>query len=306
VARDYPSRPGKALRPALCLAAARAFGGDDRTALPVAVSMELLHNAFLVHDDIADGSLRRRGRPTLAAEHGVGLALKAGDALLVVAHRHLRHHLRTVDPEVAERVLDELDTMSLRTLEGQATELGWQQPGSGSHTPEEYLELIMHKTCWYTTIHPLRVGALLGSGGAADLRPMIRFGFHLGAAFQIQDDVLNLVGDGDVYGKEIDGDLWEGKRTLMLIHLESTARGADADIVRRYLDASRADRTAAQVAEIRALMDDHGSITYAEEYGRGVAAVAHEAFEEAFAAARPGPDTDFVRGLIPYMLGRRS
>lgn len=306
VARDYPARPGKALRPALCLATARAFGGDDRTALPVAVSMELLHNAFLVHDDIADGSLRRRGRPTLAAEHGIGLALNAGDALFVVAHRTLRHHLRTVETSLAERVLEELDMMALRTLEGQATELGWQRPGSGSHTPEDYLELIMHKTCWYTTIHPLRVGALLGSGGTADLRPMIRFGFHLGAAFQIQDDVLNLVGDSDVYGKEIDGDLWEGKRTLMLIHLESVATGEDAVAVRRYLDASRHERSVAQVAEIRALMDAHGSITYATEYARGVAAVAEEAFEDAFASARPGADTDFVRALIPYMLRRRS
>jgi geranylgeranyl diphosphate synthase type II len=303
--REYPARPGKALRPALCLATCRAFGGDDQAALPVAVSMELLHNAFLVHDDIADGSLRRRGRPTLSATHGLGLALNAGDALMVVAYRELRHHLRTLDADLADRVLEELDTMALRTLEGQATELGWQRDSTVAHTPEDYLELIMHKTCWYTTIHPLRVGALLGAGGSASLQPMIRFGFHLGAAFQIQDDVLNLVGDADVYGKEIDGDLWEGKRTLMLIHLESEVRGPDQRVLRRYLDATRAERTEAQVREVRSLMDRYGSITYATEYAQGVAAVAHEAFEEAFAAARPGPDTDFVRALIPYMLDRR-
>ena len=134
---------------------------------------------------------------------------------------------------------------------------------------------------------------------------MIRFGFHLGAAFQIQDDVLNLVGDVDLYGKEIDGDLWEGKRTLMLIHLESAATGSDAVKVRHYLDSTRAERSAEQVAEIRSLMEVHGSIRYAEEYGQGVAAVALEAFEEAFAPAHAGPDTAFVRALVPYMLERR-
>lgn len=304
--RDYPSRPGKGLRPALCLAATRAFGGDERAAWPVAVSIELLHNAFLVHDDIADGSQQRRGRPTLSAEHGIGLALNAGDALLVVAARHLRRHLRTLDDDLAERVMEELDTMTLRTLAGQATELGWQRDDVPDRTPEDYLELILHKTCWYTTIHPLRAGALLGGADDATLDAMTRFGFHLGAAFQIQDDLLNLVGDADLYGKEIGGDLWEGKRTVMVIHLQSAVRGRDAEVVGAYLPASRETRTAAQVAEIRRLMDEHGSIDFARQYAKGVAAVAEEAFADAFADAHPGPDRDFVEALIPYMLGRRS
>ena len=83
----------------------------------------------------------------------------------------------------------------------------------------------MHKTCWYTTIHPLRVGALIGSLGRSDLDSLVRFGFYLGAAFQIRDDLLNLVGDEAKYGKESCGDLYEGKRTLMVIHLLREARG---------------------------------------------------------------------------------
>ena len=221
--RSYPSRPGKAIRPALCLATCRAFGGRDEDARGAAVAIEMLHNAFLVHDDIADGSERRRGRPTLPAEHGPGLALNAGDALAVLAHQVLRQHARRLVDDLGDRLLDEFDTMALRTLEGQATELGWRRDAVARLAPEDYLDLIMHKTCWYTTIHPLRVGALLGSGGRADLRLMVRFGFHLGAAFQIQDDLLNLVGDEALYGKEINGDLREGKRTLVLIHLAGRA-----------------------------------------------------------------------------------
>ena len=178
VARAYPSRP------ALCVATSRAFGGDDGDILPVAVAIELLHNAFLIHDDIVDGSERRRGRPTLVAEYGLGLALNAGDALAVLANRVLRGHAGRLADNLAERVLGEFDTMALRTLEGQATELGWRRERVAALAPEDYLDLIMHKTCWYTTIHPLRVGAIIGSRGTADLRPLVRFGFHFGAAFR--------------------------------------------------------------------------------------------------------------------------
>jgi geranylgeranyl diphosphate synthase type II len=305
VARAYPSRPGKAIRPALCVATSRAFGGVDDDVLPVAVAIELLHNAFLVHDDIVDGSRRRRGRPTLPAEYGLGLALNAGDALAVLANQVLRRHAGRLDGDLADLVLAEFDAMALRTLEGQATELGWRRDGLDTLTPEDYLDLIMHKTCWYTTVHPLRVGALVGSGGTADLRPMVRFGFHLGAAFQIQDDLLNLLGTEREYGKEIDGDLFEGKRTLPLIHLLRHARGADRRAVDRYLRLERPERTAAMVAEIRGLLDAYGSIAFAAEYARGIASAALDAFEAAFAAGLAGEDRDFVRALVPYMLERR-
>ncbi|MDQ2648446.1 MAG: polyprenyl synthetase family protein [Actinomycetota bacterium] len=306
VAREYPSRPGKALRPALCLAAAGAFGGTAGGAMPAAVAIELLHNAFLVHDDIVDGSLRRRGRPTLSAEYGTALALNAGDALAVLANRVLRNFAQQLPDDLGDRLQDEFEVMALRTLEGQATELGWRHDDVRGLTPEDYLDLIMHKTCWYTSIHPLRVGALLGSKGEADLRPMVRFGFHLGAAFQIQDDLLNLEGDEGEYGKEIDGDLFEGKRTLPLIHLAAEANGADRVTVDHYLSLDRGSRTVDLVDEVRRLLDAYGSIEFTKAYAQGIADTALDAFEIAFAAAEPGPDADFVRALVPYMLGRRS
>jgi geranylgeranyl diphosphate synthase type II len=302
--RSYPSRPAKALRPALCLAACRAFGGRDEDVFAIAVAIELLHNAFLVHDDIVDGSSFRRGRPTLSAESGLALALNAGDALAVLANQVLRRHTRAMPATVADLVLDEFDTMALRTIEGQARELGWQRDAVTAVTPEDYLDLIMHKTCWYTTIHPLRVGAIVGSSGSANVRDMVRFGFYLGAAFQIRDDLLNLTGDRDVYGKEINGDLYEGKRTLPLIHLIQHAEGSDTETLANYLALERHERDDPLVSEIRALIDRYDSIGFTIAYARGIASAAIEAFEAAFAHAADGPDRDFIAALIPYMLGR--
>ncbi len=302
--REYPARAGKALRPALCLSAGRAFGARPEDVLGIAVAIELMHNAFLVHDDIADGSEMRRGRPTLPADYGLAAALNAGDGLAIVASQVLRRAVRRLDRDLADLVMSEFDTMALRTLEGQATEIGWQRDHVEDLTPEDYLELIMHKTCWYTTIHPLRVGAMVGSGGTVDLGPLVRFGFHFGAAFQIRDDLLNLIGDEQTYGKEILGDLYEGKRTLTLVHLMSHATGADRALVGEYLRLRRAERTPEIVAAVRALMDAYGSIDFTRQYAEGILLVADDLFEVAFADARPGPDLDFLRSLVPYVWAR--
>ncbi|MET0699204.1 MAG: polyprenyl synthetase family protein [Mycobacterium sp.] len=302
--REYPSRPGKALRPALCLAAARAFGAQSDDVLGIAVAIELLHNAFLVHDDIADGSEMRRGRPTLVAAHGMAAALNAGDGLAIVASQSLRRATRRFDRDLADLVMGEFDTMAMRTLEGQAIEIGWQLDNVENLGPEDYLELIMLKTCWYTTIHPLRIGALVGSRGRVDLAPFVRFGFHFGAAFQIRDDLLNLVGDETTYGKEILGDLYEGKRTLTLVHLMASAQGRDRALIRDYLRRNRAERSDELVRTVRRLMDDYGSIDFTREYAEGILLVAEDYFEQAFADAAPGPDLDFLRSLVPYVWAR--
>jgi len=302
--REYPSRPGKALRPALCLSAGRAFGADPNDLLGIAIAIELMHNAFLVHDDVADGSEMRRGRPTLATTYGIAAALNAGDGLAIVASQVLRRATRRLDRDLADLVWGEFDTMAMRTLEGQATEIGWQLDQVEDLIPEDYLHLIMHKTCWYTTIHPLRVGAIVGSRGKVELGPLVRFGFHFGAAFQIRDDLLNLVGDERMYGKEILGDLFEGKRTLPLMHLLSVAQGSDRALVREYLHLKRPERSSELVRTVRDLMDVYGSITFTSEYAEGILLVAEEYFEHAFAGAEPGPDLDFLRALVPYVWAR--
>jgi geranylgeranyl diphosphate synthase, type II len=296
--------PGKSLRPALCLAACEAFGGHRRDAMASAVGVELLHAAFLIHDDIEDGSWRRRGRLALHVELGTAIALNTGDALAVLAQRPLLDNVGRLGSRMARAVLMEFQVALERTVEGQAVELGWRHDRVVDLVPADYLDMILHKTCAYTTILPLRVGALIGSWGDADLDAIARFGFALGAAFQIRDDVLDLVSCDGSYGKSVLGDIWEGKRTLALIHLMRTVSDDDRETVMGFLGRASAGRSGTGARRIRGLMDDYGSVDFASGYGARMAEEAVAAFDDAFPGCPPSPGLLFLRGVVPFMIER--
>jgi geranylgeranyl diphosphate synthase, type II len=301
---DYPRRTGKGLRAALCLAACAAHGGQEDDALAAAAAIELAHSAFLVHDDIQDGSEWRRGHPTLHRRVGLPLAVNAGDALAVLSLEVLRADTGRLGRRLGLRILSEFSSAMWQTLEGQAVELGWRRDGVTNLSPQNYLELILRKTCWYTTIAPLRIGALIGSWGSADLQALSRFGLFLGAAFQITDDVLNLTGGQNAYGKEIRGDLREGKRTLMVIHLLSVAEPPHRDAVAALLRGPAAERSDDRVDWLADLLERYGSIAFARDFARGVADAAAAAFPEAFRTATRPERAEVIRQLIGYVVER--
>ena len=301
--RDYPSRGGKGIRPALLIATCRAFGGTVREALGVAVALELLHNAFLIHDDLQDASERRRGAPTLHALHGPALAINAGDALATLALEPLRDHT-VLGARIARRVLDEVLATIVQTTEGQALELGWRRDNVVALGPADYLELVAKKTCCYSTVAPLRLGGLIGARGTVGLAPLARFGFQLGAAFQVRDDLLSLTGAAGVHGKDALGDIREGKRTLMLLHLlDAVGRRRRAWLV-EFLAAP--ERTDADVTQVLAWMEAYGSLEFGRAYGDRLTAAAEDAFELAFADVPESEHVTFVRELIPFMLSRAA
>jgi geranylgeranyl diphosphate synthase type II len=301
---DYPRRAGKGLRAALCLATCGAYGGSEDDAVAAAAAIELAHSAFLVHDDIQDGSDWRRGQPTLHRRVGLPLALNAGDALAVLGLEVLRAGTDGLGRRLGMRILNEFSSAMWQTLEGQAMELGWRRDGVTSLSPRDYLELVLRKTCWYTTIAPLRIGALIGSSGSADLTALSRFGLFLGAAFQITDDLLNLTGGQAAYGKEIGGDLREGKRTLMVIHLLSVAEPPHRDAVVALLRGPEVERTEDRLAWLAGLLVEYGSINFARDFARGVADAAAAAFPAAFGTATRPEGAEVVRQLIGYVVRR--
>ena len=301
---SYPRRPAKGLRAALCLAACKALGGSVERALNTAAAIELFHNAFLVYDDVQDESESRRGGPTLAAEHGVAIAVNVGNAMNLVALGRLMDNRRILGPTRPWRIMTEAEEMMRHSLEGQAIELGWIRDNVCDLTEDDYYRMCLKKTSWYTCIFPCRAGALIAAPGRIDLDRLYRFGWYLGAAFQIQDDILNLVGDYAKYGKEIAGDLQEGKRTLMLIHLLGNASPEERARLHSFLARPRRERLQEDVLWLHGLLIKRGSIDFARGCARQLAGAA---FAEGLAALAGVPDSEdktFLLETALYVVGR--
>lgn len=304
LAADYPQRGGRSLRASFCIAAARAFGASIEDAVRCAVSLELLHNAFLVHDDIEDESDERRGQPALHHLHGVASALNAGDALVVLGLRPLLENRGRLGARVSWHIMEETERMVRESVEGQAIELAWRRDNTIRLSESDYLRMTLKKTCWYTTIYPSRVGALIGTRDGAGLDRFVRFGFFLGAAFQIQDDLLNLSGDHARYGKELEGDLREGKRTLMLIHLLERASASERERSALILGRERTRKSSDDIAWLKATMRRLRCAEYARTVAHALAGAALHEFRVAFAAARDSRDKRFIGALPHWVLER--
>jgi geranylgeranyl diphosphate synthase type II len=307
---DYPFREGKGLRPAICLAACRAAGGWTEQALTSATALELFHNAFLVHDDVEDGSRFRRGRITLFEAHGVPIAVNVGDATNVLALSLLLHNTEVLGVRKTLLVLREVERMSRESVEGQAIELNWIRDGVFDLEDRDYVRMAYKKTCWYTVIAPLRIGIICGSPPGpespldGELAPLIELGHLAGIAFQISDDLLNLEADEALYGKETSGDLWEGKRTVMLMHFMRTAQGATRARALDLLRTPRARKPPEDVAWLLDAMREAGSL----EHGRALAADYSARALELDAAGAPyyrdNDDRRFLREMLRYVIDR--
>jgi geranylgeranyl diphosphate synthase type II len=164
--------------------------------------------------------------------------------------------------------------------------------------------MVLKKTCWYSFIHPCRIGALIATRDRLDLDRFNRFGFYLGSAFQIQDDLLNLTGDRNRYGKEIAGDLFEGKRTLMLIHLLGHTDQKEMRRLRAFLGQTRVHRSSADVKWVLALMRARGSMNYGGKVARQLAGATLYEFTQAFGDVPDSEEKEFLNRIIRYMVNR--
>jgi geranylgeranyl diphosphate synthase type II len=304
---DYPMRSAKGFRPALCVAACRALGGHLEACLRTAAVLELYHNAFLIHDDVEDGSLLRRGAKTLHLEHGVPIAVNVGDAMLALSLEPLLDNMERVGLGKALRVLRLVARMARESAEGQALELYWVKQGAWGLEDEDYLLLVHKKTTWYTFLAPLLTGATLAGAEPRQLEALEGFGEALGAAFQIQDDLLNLKApEGGAYGKESLGDLEEGKHTLILMHaMRGLGEGERAEAL-GILRTPRAEKTGAQVRRLLGWIEREGSLEYAARVARGFAARARARLEETRPWMPPSEHRAFLEALVERVVEREA
>ena len=279
--RDYPSRGGKGLRSELLLQSAQAHGVSPdspqwQSALWLGAVVELFQNWVLIHDDIEDDSEERRGQPALHRLHGMPVALNAGDAL----HAYMWQALaRAGVPGAFGEVL----SMIHRTAEGQHLDLCWVHSGEWHLTETDYLEMVRLKTAYYTVVIPLRLGAL--AAGALPSAAFTPAGEALGAAFQIRDDVLNLQVDAGAYGKEIGGDLWEGKRTLIVLHWLSSASSRQRETFLGQMARPRAEKDPQVIAQLLEWIRQSGSLTHAQQVAGALGERGLALLQEALAGA---------------------
>ena len=304
MARQYPASGGKGFRPGLCFATCETYGGTTSAALLSSVALELFHNAFLVHDDVEDGSKFRRGEKTINYAFGIPIAVNVGDAMNVLSIRPLMENIYHLGPKLTWQILSETEHMVRQCVEGQAMELGWVHDNDVNVTEDDYLRMILKKTCWYTCIHPCRIGALIGTNGKVDPDRFNRFGYYMGAAFQIQDDVLNLTGQHNKYGKEIGGDIWEGKRTLILIHLLNSCNSEEKEKLRQFLSKPRNNRKLKDVKWVYSLFSKYNCINHAISLSRQLAGAALREFFVVYGSQKKSPQKQFIQDIVLYMIER--
>ena len=260
---------GKRTRPALCLLGAQAVGVDPICALSTAAAVEYFQTAALIHDDIADKSELRRGAPCLHITDGVGLAINAGDLALVHVFADLLAD-SSLENDTCLRVLCELAYMMERTLEGQALDIGWVRDGRWDVTEDDYLFMASHKTAYYSAATPLACGAICAGGSDEQIEALFSFGLDAGLAFQLQDDLLNLVGDEEQQGKDYRSDITEGKRTLLAVRALAQLGEADARELRGLLAAGTTNPD--ELARAVALIDQAGAIDHARTFAHELVA----------------------------------
>jgi geranylgeranyl diphosphate synthase type I len=289
---------GKRIRSALCLLSCEASGGTWSRALPAAAALELLHNFSLIHDDIEDGDPVRRGRPTLWAVWGIPQAINAGDALYALAHLTLlRITQKGVSDSTARTAARLFSETCLRVTEGQHLDIGFE--GRQQVSIDEYLAMIAGKTAALVA-SACELGALIGTDGldvtgdASGIRNLRSYGYHLGMAFQMQDDILGIWGEPTATGKPAGSDLARRKKSLPILH-----GLGQSEALRDLL--SQAELSDSDVGRATGLLDAVGSRAYVEALASSHHGQAISALQAAQGLSGP---TTALRELADRLLGR--
>ena len=256
---------GKRIRPALCLAAAEALHGDVAAAMPGAVAVELVHNFSLVHDEIQDHDAERHHRRTLWARLGEAQAINVGDLLFTRAVSALA--TGDGDPARRMRALQVLNGAIAAMIGGQWLDIDFEQRERVS--VDEYLAMVAGKTGALLSA-PLEIGAVLAGADAATAEAIGRWGAHVGAAFQAQDDYLGIWGDPSHTGKSNSNDIVRKKKTLPIVHALSDP-DFGAIVARAYL---QPEMSADDVSHVVDALEGAGSAEYCRTRARAQAAVA--------------------------------
>lgn len=204
------SHGGKRLRPIMVLMASDMFGGELQKALKPALAIEFFHNFTLIHDDIMDEAPLRRGKPTIHTLHGINVGILSGDALLIKAYKFFED----LEPQLFKACVRVFTHTALLLCEGQQYDINFETQENVTY--DDYIRMITYKT-GILSASSLEIGALIAGAPFKDAKAIFNFGKHLGIAFQIMDDYLDVFGDHEQFGKKHAGDIYENKKTVLYL-----------------------------------------------------------------------------------------
>lgn len=242
------SQSGKRVRPVLLLMAYNMYKENIDAALYPAVAMETYHNYTLIHDDVMDRADIRRGKPTVAAKWGDNAAILSGDTMLVLAYEFIAK-----SPEDKLKAMLDLFTKTAKEIgEGQQFDMEFET--RDDVTEDEYLEMIRLKTSVLMAAS-LKMGGILAGANDSDLANLYAYGETMGVAFQLQDDLLDVYGDVNLFGKKIGGDIVCNKKTFLLIKALEKASDEQRAIINDWLSRESFDEKE-KIAAITAIYDE--------------------------------------------------
>ncbi len=241
---------GKRMRPILVMMGTSAFGEDIQKALPAAATVEIFHNFTLLHDDIMDAAPLRRGQRTVHEKWDANTAILSGDVMMILASQFLEKY----EGKTYKRLTTLFNRTAIEVCEGQQYDMDFETREDVS--VEEYIEMIRLKTSVLVAA-ALKMGAIIAESSEEEAQKIYEFGLHLGIAFQLQDDYLDVYGDAETFGKQVGGDIIENKKTYLYIQALKNASTEQRSVLLELYQQSPADSTL-KIEKVKAIFNANG------------------------------------------------
>ena len=264
---DFLERGGKRWRPALLLLCCEAVGGSRKKALPFAVLPELAHNGTIIVDDVEDSSPLRRGKPTLHLLYGIDVAVNAGNLLYFLPLALLFSGKKKLPEKTKVRLYNVFAEEMLRLSFGQATDIYWHHGKKSRITADQYLQMCVFKTGSLARM-AAKSGAILGGASEKKVELLGNYAATIGAAFQIQDDILNIAPSLGKWGKELGEDISEGKRSLLVVYALGNSKKEKAKRLLEILALRTTEKE--HILEAIEIIKESGAIEYAEKKAKSI------------------------------------
>lgn len=286
---------GKRMRPALLLMACDLFGGDIDEALSPALAIEVFHNFTLMHDDIMDNAPLRRGRVTVHERWNQNVAILSGDVMLIEGYKLMMK----VPDHLLRQILDIFNETAVGVCEGQQIDMDFEVRGDVAI--DEYIEMIRLKTA-VVLGGALKIGALIGGADKKDADLLSSFGENLGIAFQLQDDILDVYGDPEKFGKQVGGDIISNKKTYLLIKALELAKGETAELLTHIL----ANKDFISEDKVKAVTAIYNSLDIRQYAENEMQAYADKAFIALDAINLPEEHKQYLRNFADGLMVREN